>query len=232
VKISAIIPAAGLGVRMGKSLPKQFLQINGKSILRHTIDAFEKCGIFTSLVLVAPADDIETASRECADIKVASRVVAGGKTRQDSVFEGLKALDADVDIVVVHDGVRPFVSRRMIRESVDSAREFGAAVTAIPVSDTIKRVNPQGFVDHTVDRDGLWRIQTPQAFQYSLLRQAMEKATADSYYGTDEGSLVEYVGKAVKIINGSELNIKITKPEDLILGETIADAGNYFEDGS
>lgn len=232
MKISAIIPAAGLGVRMGKSLPKQFLRINGKSILRHTIDAFEKCGMFASLVLVAPADDMEAASGECSDVKVVSRVVAGGKKRQDSVFEGLKALDADVDIVVVHDGVRPFVSRRMICESVSAAREFGAAVTAIPVSDTVKRVNPQGFVDRTVDRDGLWRIQTPQAFQYSLLRQAMEKATADSYYGTDEGSLIEYIGKAVKIINGSELNIKITKPEDLILGEAIAAAGNYFEDGS
>lgn len=232
MKISAIIPAAGLGVRMGKSVRKQFLRLNGKSILRHTIDAFEKCGMFASLVLVAPAEDIEAASEECSDIRVVSRVVAGGEKRQDSVFEGLKALDADVDIVVVHDGVRPFVSRRMLRQSVDAAREFGAAVTAIPVSDTVKRVNPQGFVDHAVDRDGLWRIQTPQAFQYSLLRQAMEKAAADSYYGTDEGSLIEYIGKAVKIINGSELNIKITKPEDLILGETIAAAGNYFEDGS
>ena len=232
MKISAIIPAAGLGVRMGRSVPKQFLQLNHQSVLRHTVNAFEKYGLFSAVILVAPADSIDATCDEFADIKVISRIVSGGKKRQDSVFAGLKALDEDVDIVVVHDGVRPFLNRRMIRESVDIAAEHGAAITAIPVSDTIKRVNSQGFVDRTINREGLWRVQTPQAFRYSLLRQALEKAASDSYYGTDEGSLIEYIGKAVKIIHGSELNIKITQPEDLILAEKIAANENYFEDGS
>lgn len=232
MKICAIIPAAGLGVRMGQPVPKQFLKINGQSILRHTVNAFEKCGLFHSVILVAPADGLEAARGECADIEIVSQVVPGGEKRQDSVFAGLKALDPDVDIVVVHDGVRPFVSRRMIQESINAAVQHGAAISAVPVSDTVKRVNSQGFVDRTIDRNGLWRVQTPQAFRYALLRQALEKAAADSYYGTDEGSLIEYIGEAVKIVDGSERNIKITKPEDWVLGETIAAAGNYFEDGT
>ena len=232
MKISAIIPAAGLGVRMGRSVPKQFLQLNHQSVLRHTVNACKKSGLFSSVILVAPADGMDVARMECADLEIISQVVPGGEKRQDSVFAGLKALDEDVDIVVVHDAVRPFVSRRMIKESVDAAAEHGAAITAIPVSDTIKRVNLQGFVDQTIDRDRLWRVQTPQAFRYSLLRQALEQAATDSYYGTDEGSLIEYIGKAIKIVHGSELNIKITKPEDLVLGETLAAGENFFEDGS
>lgn len=213
---------------MGKTMPKQFLELNGKSILRHTLHAFAACGLFDSLVLVAPPDAMQAAAEECVDIEIT--VVPGGEKRQDSVFQGVRALAADTEIVVVHDGVRPFVSRQMIRDSVDAAQKFGAAVTAIPVTDTVKRVYPGGFVECTIDREGLWRIQTPQAFQYPLLRQALEQAAADDYCGTDEGSLIEYIGKPVKIVHGSELNIKITRPEDLALGETIAAAGDFFAD--
>ncbi|MEC7640519.1 MAG: 2-C-methyl-D-erythritol 4-phosphate cytidylyltransferase [Nitrospinota bacterium] len=232
MNLSAIVPAAGLGARMGQSVPKQFLQLNGQSILRHTVNAFEKSGLFKAVVLVAPATGVDAARRECEDFNVVSQVVPGGERRQDSVYEGLKVLDEDVDIVVVHDAVRPFLSRRMIEEVVDAAREHGAAITAIPVSDTVKLVNEQGFVDRTIDREGLWRVQTPQAFRYPLLKQALEQAARDSYVGTDEGTLLEHIGKSVKIIPGSERNIKITQPEDLLLGESIAAAGNYFEDGS
>lgn len=223
MKISAIIPAAGQGVRMGGAVPKQFLELHGKPILHHTLHAFEKCGMVGSVILVAPGKDVEPARREwLGRSTIVKQVVPGGEKRQDSVYEGFKALATDTEIVIVHDGVRPFINRRMIRESVEAAREHGAAITAIPVSDTIKRVDRAGFVEHTVDRAGLWRVQTPQVFRYDLLRQALEKAFADSYYGTDEGSLIEYIGKAVKIVNGSELNIKITTPEDLILAEKIA----------
>lgn len=207
---------------MGGAVPKQFLLLDGKSILRHTVEAFEKSGIIHSAILAAPEKDVERLREAWASSGIVHKVVPGGEKRQDSVMQGFKALDADTDIVVVHDGVRPFVTSRMIRESVDAARNHGAAITAIPVSDTVKRVNRQGFVERTVDRDGLWRVQTPQAFRYLLLKEALEKAFADSYYGTDEGALIEYIGKAVKIVPGSELNIKITKPEDLVLGEKIA----------
>ncbi|MFQ5715500.1 MAG: 2-C-methyl-D-erythritol 4-phosphate cytidylyltransferase [Nitrospinales bacterium] len=230
MRISVIIPAAGQGTRMKSAVPKQFLRLRGKSILRHAVEAFEKSGVVDSAVLVAPLQDVDRTREEwLGSSGIVQRVVPGGAKRQDSVYQGLKALDADVDIVVVHDGARPFVGRRVIRECVDAAREYGAAIAAIPVSDTVKRASPQGLVDQTVDRKGLWRVQTPQAFQYALFREAMEKAIADSYYGTDEGSLIEYIGKTVKIVPGSELNIKITRPEDLILGEAIAAAGNFFE---
>jgi 2-C-methyl-D-erythritol 4-phosphate cytidylyltransferase len=152
--------------------------------------------------------------------KIVRKVVVGGQQRQDSVYNGFRALDMLADIVVVHDGVRPFPTSQMITDTIEAAKQHGAAVTAIPVSDTIKKRTDE-FVEQTVSRDGLWRVQTPQAFQYGLLQKAFEKAIADSYCGTDEGALVEYLGNQVKIVFGSELNIKITRKEDLVLGESI-----------
>ena len=115
--------------------------------------------------------------------------------------------------------VRPFLSHQMIQESVDAAREYGAAITAIPVNDTIKKVEDSGLVSKTVDRDGLWRVQTPQVFRYELLEEAFKKANSEKFYGTDEGTLIEHLGKPVKVVEGSEQNIKITRPEDLRLSE-------------
>jgi 2-C-methyl-D-erythritol 4-phosphate cytidylyltransferase len=223
MKVSAIIPAAGLGIRMGSNVPKQFLLLDGKPILHHTLSVLDQCSIVDEIVLVVSEKEIENTQQQVKDShpKV-TKVIAGGKQRQDSVGNGLKSLDSKTDIVVVHDGVRPFVSPDLIRETVEAARDFGAAITAIPVSDTIKKVNAEGWVERTVDRSGLWRVQTPQTFQVSLLKEAFEKAQADDYYGTDESSLIEYLGKEVKIIPGSEFNIKITRSEDLVLGEKIA----------
>jgi 2-C-methyl-D-erythritol 4-phosphate cytidylyltransferase len=222
MKISLIIPCAGQGTRMGGAVPKQFLTLNGKSILRHTVEAFERCGLIRAAVLAVPKNAVERLREEWAASAIVKNVVAGGEKRQDSVMRGFQAIDADADIVMVHDGVRPFVTSRIIRETAEAARDHGAAIAAIPVNDTVKRATAGGFVDRTIDREGLWRVQTPQAFRYSLLKEALEKAFADSYYGTDEGALIEYIGKPVKIVAGSELNIKITQPEDLPLGEKIA----------
>ncbi|MBT5631989.1 MAG: 2-C-methyl-D-erythritol 4-phosphate cytidylyltransferase, partial [Nitrospina sp.] len=119
-------------------------------------------------------------------------------------------------------GVRPFLSKEMIQETIEVADKFGAAITAIPVNDTLKQVDNSGMVLRTVEREGLWRVQTPQAFRYDLLGEAFLKAKADSFYGTDEGSLIEYLGQEVRIVDGSEWNLKITRPEDLLLGESIA----------
>jgi 2-C-methyl-D-erythritol 4-phosphate cytidylyltransferase len=193
------------------------------------------------IVLVVSEEEMGQAQQQIQDShpKV-TKVITGGKERQDSVGNGLQSLDSETDIVVVHDGVRPFVSPDLIRETVEAARDFGAAITAIPVSDTIKKVNEgglvertvdrsglwrvqTGLVERTVDRSGLWRVQTPQTFQVSLLKEAFEKAQANNYYGTDEGSLIEYLGREVKVVPGSELNIKITRSEDLVLGEKIAE---------
>ena len=223
MKVSAIIPAAGLGIRMGSNVPKQFLLLNGKPILHHTLSVLGECSIVDEIVLVVSEKEVAKARQEMQNFhpKV-TQIIAGGKERQDSVANGLQSLDSETDIVVIHDGVRPFVSPDVIQETVEVARDFGSAITAIPVSDTIKKVNEEGQVERTIDRSGLWRVQTPQTFQVSLLKEAFEKAQSDNFYGTDESSLIEYLGREVRVVLGSEFNIKITRSEDLILGETIA----------
>ncbi len=221
MKVGAIIPAAGRGKRIGASVPKQFLQIQGKPLLHHTLTVFASCELIDYVVLVMPWTDVdETGDDWLNKYEIVREVVVGGEQRQDSVYNGFNSLEEETGIVVVHDGVRPFTTPQMIISTVEAAQQHGAAITAIPVSDTVKQA-ADGFVKQTVSRDGLWRVQTPQAFQYGLLKQAFKKAKKDSYYGTDEGSLVEYLGERVKIVPGSELNIKITRKEDLILGESL-----------
>ena len=221
MKVGAIIPAAGRGKRIGASVPKQFLEIQGKPLLHHTLTVFASCELIDYVVLVMPWTDVdETGDDWLNKYEIVREVVVGGEQRQDSVYNGFNSLEEETGIVVVHDGVRPFTTPQMITATVEAAQQHGAAITAIPVSDTVKQA-ADGFVKKTVSRDGLWRVQTPQAFQYGLLKQAFKKAKKDSYYGTDEGSLVEYLGERVKIVPGSELNIKITRKEDLILGESL-----------
>jgi len=221
MKVGAIIPAAGRGKRIGALVPKQFLEIQGKPLLHHTLTVFASCKLIDYVVLVMPPTDVDEMGEDwLKKYEIVREVVVGGEQRQDSVYNGFNSLEEGTDIVVVHDGVRPFTTPQMIIATVEAAQQHGAAITAIPVSDTVKQA-ADGFVKQTVSRDGLWRVQTPQAFQCGLLQQAFKKAKKDSYYGTDEGSLVEYLGERVKIVPGSELNIKITRKEDLVLGESL-----------
>ena len=221
MKVGAIIPAAGRGKRIGASVPKQFLEIQGRPLLHHTLMVFASCKLIDYVVLVMPPADVDKMGEDWLNkYEIVRKVVVGGEQRQDSVYNGFSSLEEGTDIVVVHDGVRPFTTPQMIIATVEAAQQHGAAITAIPVSDTVKQA-ADGFVKQTVSRDGLWRVQTPQAFQCGLLQQAFKKAKKDSYYGTDEGSLVEYLGERVKIVPGSELNIKITRKEDLVLGESL-----------
>ena len=221
MKVGAIIPAAGRGKRIGASVPKQFLEIQGRPLLHHTLMVFASCKLIDYVVLVMPRADVDEMGEDWLNkYEIVRKVVVGGEQRQDSVYNGFNSLEEGTDIVVVHDGVRPFTTPQMITATVEAAQQHGAAITAIPVSDTVKQA-ADGFVKQTVSRDGLWRVQTPQAFQCGLLQQAFKKAKKDSYYGTDEGSLVEYLGERVKIVPGSELNIKITRKEDLVLGESL-----------
>ena len=220
MSVCAVVPAGGTGTRMGGTVPKQFLELDGKPILYYTLKTLQDCGIISELILVVPEKEYDNA---CTDWlgkpEIVTKVVVGGEKRQDSVYNGFCELSPQTEIVLVHDGVRPFLSHQMIQESVDAAREYGAAITAIPVNDTIKRVDDSGLVSQTVDREGLWRVQTPQVFRYELLQEAFKKANSEKFYGTDEGTLIEHLGKPVKVVEGSEQNIKITRPEDLRLSE-------------
>ena len=224
MKVCAIIPAGGQGTRMGGTVPKQFQALRGQPILQYTLQRFQESRLIDSLILVVPEKELENTRAEwLGKPPLVQQVVVGGEKRQDSVFNGYQALAKDTDIVLVHDGVRPFLSQGMIQETIHCAEKFGAAITAIPVNDTLKQVDSSGLVQRTVDRDGLWRVQTPQAFRYDLLGEAFFKAERDSFYGTDEGALIEYLGQEVRVVDGSEWNLKITRPEDLVLGESIVE---------
>ena len=148
-------------------------------------------------------------------------IVAGGLKRQDSVWEGIKAITGECELVMVHDGVRPFISQALLQKAIDVTRESGATVVAVPVKDTIKVVSREKEVLKTLDRKTLWSVQTPQTFNQDLLKRAHEKARQDGFYGTDDASLVERMGVTVRVVDGSYENIKITTPEDLVIGETI-----------
>jgi 2-C-methyl-D-erythritol 4-phosphate cytidylyltransferase len=158
-----------------------------------------------------------------------SQIVPGGKRRQDSVKNGIDALSKEVEVVVIHDGVRPFVTKAMIEESIHSAIRFGAVVVAMPVKDTIKIAQPDGTILKTLDRESLWQIQTPQTFQAHLIKEAYLKATEDRFIGTDDASLVERLGVKVHILPGSYTNIKITTPEDLMLGHLFLSVSSHNE---
>jgi 2-C-methyl-D-erythritol 4-phosphate cytidylyltransferase / 2-C-methyl-D-erythritol 2,4-cyclodiphosphate synthase len=218
--ITAIIPAGGIGSRMGLPMPKQYCDLAGIPMLVHTLRAFEQSPV-DAIIVVAPADHVEStlALIDRFGITRIQAVVAGGRLRQDSVGAGLAAAAPDTELVVVHDGARPLVSPGLIRACIDEARRTGAAMAAIPVKDTLKAVAADGTVLRTVDRQGLWQAQTPQAVRADLLRQAF--AAAHGFVGTDEASLLEHHGIRVSIVEGSEKNLKITRPEDLLVAEAL-----------
>jgi len=224
LKSTAIITAAGYGRRVGGQKKKQFLLLGGVPILVHTLEKFQSSNLITDIILIAPNEDIEFCKKEFLlkyNFTKLKKIVSGGKKRQDSVSNGLKEVSQDTEIIVVHDGVRPFISSRLLETSIKEAIKKGAAVAAIPVNDTLKKISAQGMLENGLNRDSIWRIQTPQVFKKEILIHAFEKARQDDFYGTDESSLVARIGNSVHIVKGSELNIKITTPEDMILAESI-----------
>jgi 2-C-methyl-D-erythritol 4-phosphate cytidylyltransferase len=199
---------------------KQFTFLEGKPILAHTLDKFEVCPLIRSVRLVVGQEDMDYCLKEIVEkyrFRKVSKIVPGGKWRQESVKNGIDALPKDADIVAIHDGVRPLVTQAMIEDSIHSAIQYGAVVLAIPVKETIKVSSPDGTVLKTLDRESLWQIQTPQTFQVNVIREAHNRATADGFVGTDDASLVERLGVKVHILLGAHTNIKITTPEDLAL---------------
>jgi 2-C-methyl-D-erythritol 4-phosphate cytidylyltransferase len=202
MKTVAIIPAGGSGKRMQGHLSKQYLSIGGKPILVHTLSVFQRSPDIDEIVLVVLEEDIQMV-----------------RQRQDSVRNGLAVIGDDVEIVLIHDAVRPFVSGDLIHRAVREAEKHGAVTVGMPVKDTIKRVDRNGGVLETLDRQVLWMTQTPQAFKRSIIQEAYRKADEDQFYGTDDASLVERMGVRVKMIAASYENIKITTPEDLLMAE-------------
>jgi len=222
--VSAIIVAAGKGKRFAEGPKKQFLFLAGKPVLCHTLDKFEACPAVRSVILVAAQEDKDYCLKEIVEkygYRKVSQIVGGGKRRQDSVKNGIDALSPDADIVVIHDGVRPFVTNEIIEKSIHSALEVGASVTAVPVKDTIKLSGPDGMVSRTLNRDALWQVQTPQTFLVSVIKNAYQKAAQDGFAGTDDASLVERLGLRVHLLPGAYSNIKITTPEDLVLANLL-----------
>lgn len=216
----AVIVSAGKGQRFMEGKKKQFSLLGGKPILAHTLEKFEACPLIRSILLVVGEEDMDYCMREIVErhrFQKVSQIVPGGKRRQESVKNGIDALPKDADLVVIHDGVRPFVTKTMIEDSIHSAIRNGAVIFALPVKDTMKMVNPDGIVLKTLDRESLWQVQTPQTFQVNLIKEALYRATEDGFIGTDDASLVERLGVNVHILPGSYTNIKITTPEDLLL---------------
>ncbi|MFN2353964.1 MAG: 2-C-methyl-D-erythritol 4-phosphate cytidylyltransferase [Desulfopila sp.] len=222
---AAIIPAAGSGRRMKSSRPKQYLELVGIPVLIHTVTAFHRHPDIAVIVVVVPPEWLAQTRAMIAswhqDDKVI--VITGGLRRQDSVKAGVDFLitrcSTPVDTVLVHDGARPFISRKLIGDCLYSAEEHGAAIAAIPVKDTLKKGDADNRITATIDRTDLWQAQTPQAAKLSLLRQAFDRAGKCEF--TDEASLLEHAGCDVQLVAGSETNIKITRPEDMILARKI-----------
>lgn len=221
---SVVIVAAGSGLRMKSEKRKQYLEIFGKSILARTLKRFDDCPAIETLTIVVPADDIEYCASfiipEAGCIKPAN-IVAGGKERHESVRLGLEAVPEKKGIVLIHDGVRPFVSDEIIMSCIEGAVIYGACIPALQVSDTVKKTCDGIFSEETVDRSSLWLAQTPQAFEYSLICNAHSEALKNGTCFTDDASIIELSGRRVRLIQGSKLNIKITSPEDILLAEAV-----------
>ncbi|WP_026688650.1 2-C-methyl-D-erythritol 4-phosphate cytidylyltransferase [Alteribacter aurantiacus] len=222
-KYTVIIPAAGQGKRMAAGRNKQFLLLDDKPLIIHTLSVFEQDPHCKGIILVVNKQEIDemSALAKKYGIKKVEQVVCGGEERQHSVFAGLKATRSnDEDIVLIHDGARPFIKHNHIQELVQSAFDYGAAVIAVPVKDTMKQVVHQQ-VTNTVDRSSLWAIQTPQAFRLSVIVRAHEAAEYKGFLGTDDASLVEWMDEPVRIVEGDYQNIKLTTPEDMWFAKAI-----------
>lgn len=221
--VSAIIPVAGQGKRFGGQTPKQFLDIGGQSIIEITLQKFVSHDEINHGVVVVSENDMdfsENLFRRIRDFEKKFKVISGGKERQDSVYNGLESIPSNTDIVIVHDGVRPLVSSQLISKSINKAYKMGACVAALPVKDTIKRAENETVLE-TISRDDLWQVQTPQSFNYSILKEAHQKARENEFYSTDDSSLVEWHGHPVSIILGESNNIKITTNADLELSRLL-----------
>ncbi|MDA8233922.1 MAG: 2-C-methyl-D-erythritol 4-phosphate cytidylyltransferase [Clostridia bacterium] len=209
---------------MGSRINKQYLCLSGLPILLYTLRVFEEVAAIDEIIVVAAPGEEEFCRVNVINsygLKKVSKIIAGGLERQQSVYNGLRAVDSDTEVVLIHDGARPLVDEGIIHRVLDGARRYGAVSCGVPVKDTIKMVDGDGFVSSTPDRSLLWSIQTPQGFRLELLMEAHNQALKEGLLGTDDAMLVERMGQPVKVVLGSYDNIKVTTPEDLAAAEAI-----------
>ncbi|BBI36064.1 2-C-methyl-D-erythritol 4-phosphate cytidylyltransferase [Cohnella abietis] len=217
----AVVVAAGRGTRMGAADNKPYLELAGRTVLAHTLEAFEQCSAVTSIILVVSSGEQQKAGEiiRLEGFRKISLIIPGGAERQDSVYAGLAALHTEG--VLVHDAARPLVTAKQITACCKAAEEHGASALAVPVKDTIKVSDGNGFIIATPERRTLWSVQTPQAFWRVELMDAHRQAREESAAATDDAMLLERLGRKVAIVEGDYANIKITTPEDLPIAELL-----------
>lgn len=227
---SALIVAAGNSTRMGTGVKKQFMNLDSseKPIIAYTIEKFENCNLIDNIILVTSDIDYCKEIIKKYHFKKILKIVNGGKERQDSVYNGFKCLDENTDIVLIHDGVRPFVDIKCIENTIKFALEYGSGVLGVKTTDTVKICDNENFIESTPDRSKLWNIQTPQTFKYDILKRAFESAYNENFIATDESTLVEKSGVKVKVVEGSYKNIKITTSEDIIISKILLQNDEFF----
>ncbi len=209
---------------MGGATRKQYLTLGGLPLLTHSLQVLQRIESIREIILSVPLQDSDYCWSEIVKpfgLSKVSHIVAGGARRQDSVRNGLMAISDPPDLVLVHDGVRPFLQRDFVERSISCANDTGAAVVAMPIHDTVKRVDSLRIIQETLSREGLWQIQTPQVFRYDWLLKAHQEAQQGNWEVTDDAALIERIGYSVSVVEGSCFNIKITRPDDLIFGEAI-----------
>jgi 2-C-methyl-D-erythritol 4-phosphate cytidylyltransferase len=223
-RITAIVPAAGLGTRFGPRTNKPFSSLLGKPLLVWVLEALEACPEVDDIIPVIKTDDMEEAEAVMKDhgFRKVLSPAPGGEERQDSVRNGLRQVRDTAGVVLIHDGVRPFLTPSLIRDTVEGLRGFDGAIAAVPPKDTIKAADAHGVVVKTLKRDELWSVQTPQVFPYETIMKAYESASTEGFRSTDDSALVERMGGRVNIVMGSYENIKITTPEDIPVAEAFA----------
>ncbi|TDJ56869.1 MAG: 2-C-methyl-D-erythritol 4-phosphate cytidylyltransferase [Ignavibacteria bacterium] len=223
MKTIAIIPAGGKGIRSGIAAPKQYLKFNDKELIVYTLDVFQQNEMIDEIIISAAGDYINLLNdlKEKHNLSKISKVVEGGDTRQDSVYNALKSL-ADIDeddLIVVHDAARPLLPQEVLTDAVQTAKQKGNALVCIKAKDTLIKGN--NVVESYLDRDEVYYVQTPQIFPYSVLMKAMENAYENNFIGTDESMLVRRIGEKVNIVKGSVYNFKITTADDIEMFERL-----------
>jgi len=221
--LGIVIPAAGQGKRMRAGCNKQFLSLMGQPILAHTIRVFEESNFVSEIVIVGAEGDISVIKELVyhQDFHKVAAICRGGLLRQDSVRAGVRALSPTIQRIVVHDGARPLLTLQAFNQFLEGTQKYPAAIMGVPIKDTVKRVNIAGNVLETLPREDLRAVQTPQIFDRGILEEAHHQAASAGYYGTDDASLLEWMGYPVQMVEGMQENIKVTTPEDLWVAERI-----------